>query len=75
MTGQVGRWAALFPVASNHIGNVNRALFMMLKEQIVCLDDVERAGQGLTIKNVLGLASLLKEEKACKVIILQTKMP
>ena len=70
LTGSVGRWAGLLPITSNHVGNINRALFMMLKDQIICLDDMERAGQGLSVRNVLGLASLLKEEKNCKVVIL-----
>lgn len=38
--------------------------------QIVCIDDVERRGDGLTVKNVLGFASFLKEERKCKVIII-----
>ena len=39
-------------------------------QQIVCIDDVERRGDGLSIKDVLGFASFLKVERKCKVIII-----
>jgi hypothetical protein len=39
-------------------------------QQIVCIDDVERRGDGLSVKDVLGFASFLKEERKCKVIII-----
>jgi hypothetical protein len=42
----------------------------MLRDQIVCIDDLERIGSGLDAMNVLGLVSSLKEEKSCKVVIL-----
>ena len=64
LTGKLSSWANLLPFDPKHVGNINRALFMMLKEQIVCIDDMERAGQGLSVNNILGLASLLKEERS-----------
>ncbi|MEP2184737.1 P-loop NTPase fold protein, partial [Roseibium sp.] len=39
-------------------------------QQIVCIDDIERRGDGLTVKDILGFASYLKEERSCKVIII-----
>ncbi|WP_057462409.1 P-loop NTPase fold protein [Pseudovibrio sp. POLY-S9] len=39
-------------------------------QQIVCIDDVERRGDGLNVKDILGFASFLKEERKCKVIII-----
>lgn len=42
----------------------------MVRNQIVCIDDLERIGSGLDTMNVLGLVSSLKEEKSCKVVIL-----
>lgn len=44
--------------------------FLSIRETIICLDDLERKGKGLDIKDVLGLVSLLKEQKKCKVILL-----
>jgi hypothetical protein len=44
--------------------------FLSLNKTIICIDDLERKGKGLEIKDVLGLVSLLKEQKKCKVILL-----
>jgi hypothetical protein len=44
--------------------------FLSLSNIIICIDDLERKGKGLDIKDVLGLVSLLKEQKKCKVILL-----
>ena len=64
-------WLASFaPGATSYVSSANRALFLMLQRQIVCIDDLERAGSGLDVKNILGLVSTLKEEKSCKVVIL-----
>lgn len=53
--------------SSNALG---RALFLSVKKQIICVDDLERAGSSLETRDVLGLASMLKEERDCKVVLL-----
>jgi hypothetical protein len=47
-----------------------KAAFLTVRKQLVCLDDLERAGKGLTVRDVLGLASFLKEERQCKIVLL-----
>lgn len=47
-----------------------RAAFLMVKNQLICLDDLERAGDGLKQRDVLGLVSYLKEQRHCKVVLL-----
>lgn len=47
-----------------------KAAVLTVRNQLVCLDDLERAGIGLGTREVLGLASLLKEERHCKVVLL-----
>lgn len=49
---------------------VSRALFFSVRNQIICIDDLERAGSNLDLKDVLGLSSLLKDQRKCKVVIL-----
>ena len=44
--------------------------FLKIQDQIICLDDLERKGDSLRIKDVLGLVSVLKEQKRCKVILI-----
>jgi hypothetical protein len=47
-----------------------KSAFLLVREQLVCLDDLERAGTGLNARDVLGLVSFLKEERDCKVVLL-----
>lgn len=47
-----------------------KSSFLLVRNQLVCLDDLERAGDGLKQRDVLGLASALKEQRKCKVVLL-----
>jgi len=47
-----------------------RAAFRTIKNQLICFDDLERAGDGLDLKDVLGLTSMLREQRGCKVVLL-----
>jgi hypothetical protein len=38
--------------------------------QVICLDDLERKGSALSMREVLGYVSHLKEERRCKVLVL-----
>lgn len=44
--------------------------FLAVREQIVCLDDLERIGKRLDIGDVLGLISFLKDQRRCKVALI-----
>lgn len=72
-------WRKFRPIAEGaagvfNLGSVTDAIAkgatLFVREQIVCLDDLERAGQNLGTREILGLASLLKEERQCKVVLL-----
>jgi Cdc6-like AAA superfamily ATPase len=43
---------------------------LLVRNQIVCFDDLERKGEGLRSADVLGYISQLKEERNCKVVLL-----
>jgi hypothetical protein len=49
---------------------LERAVFFAVRNQIVCIDDLERAGRGLAVKDVLGMATFQKERRRCKVVLL-----
>jgi hypothetical protein len=49
---------------------INSFSFLTIRETIICIDDLERRGDSLQIKDVLGLISLLKEQRKCKIVIL-----
>lgn len=46
------------------------AMSVTIERQIICIDDLERKGSGISTADVLGLISYFKEEKQCKVAIL-----
>ncbi len=47
-----------------------KSAFLSVQNQLICLDDLERSGSALKIRDVLGLTSFLKEERHCKVVLL-----
>ena len=49
---------------------VEAIAFSRIGKTLICLDDLERKGTDLDLKDVLGLASLLREKKECKVVLL-----
>lgn len=67
--------AWLAPVLSaaglGELGNaVARSAFLLVRNQLVCIDDMERVGDGLRPKDVLGMISFLREQRSCRVVIL-----
>lgn len=58
------------PILQSKIGTSEKLLFLGVRNQVVCIDDLERSGEGLRLLDVLGLASSLKEERGCKVVLL-----
>lgn len=57
----------------NVIGATESILFSSVKNQLICIDDLERAGSGLDVLDVFGLISFLKEQRGCKVVLLLNK--
>jgi hypothetical protein len=53
------------------VGNaIAKSAFLLVREQLICFDDLERSGKELKARDVLGLASFLKEQRKCKVVLL-----
>lgn len=44
--------------------------FFSIRDTLICLDDLERRSKSLSARDVLGLVSLLKEQRNCKVVLL-----
>ncbi|MBD2730487.1 hypothetical protein H6G96_30270 [Nostoc sp. FACHB-892] len=49
---------------------IDSVAFLSLNKVLICIDDVERKGDGLKIRDLLGFISVLKEEKDCKIAII-----
>lgn len=60
------------PILKKYGGGLIEPLIISntLSEALICIDDFERKGDKLTVKDVFGLISYLKEEKNCKVVVI-----
>lgn len=63
------RIAQSIPFINSFIGSDATAIlsFITIRDQIICIDDIERRGQRLDIGDVLGLVSFLREQRNCKI--------
>jgi hypothetical protein len=68
--GNIVEWGAAFFNRKGISDLISKSAFLMVRRQIICLDDLERAGSMLGAREVLGLTSQLKEERKCKIILL-----
>ncbi len=62
--------AGVIPQTSSYFAGLTKLGFLTIRNQIVCIDDLERAGDGLPTKDVLGIISYLKERRGCRVVLL-----
>jgi hypothetical protein len=75
---KIGSWRKLtriaqsVPIVKNFFGADATALvsFMTIRDQVICIDDLERRGQKLDVGDVLGLVSYLREQRNCKIILI-----
>ena len=58
------------PFVKSYVGSLGPAWFLTVRNTIVCVDDIERRGVNLSTREVLGLASMLKEQRACKLALI-----
>lgn len=58
------------PWVKNHGTAIQSASFLSVRNTLVCFDDFERKGDSLSAKDILGLVSLLKEQRDCKIVMI-----
>jgi len=58
------------PFTKGYAQSMQSIAFFSVKDTIICLDDLERRGDKLSDKDLMGLVSQLKEQKGCKVVLL-----
>lgn len=58
------------PFVSKFSGMISSLEYSLVKNYIVCIDDLERKGKSLAIKEVMGLVDELAQRKGCKVILI-----
>lgn len=47
--------------------------YFLIKNQLICFDDIERMGSGLSIKALMGLADELVSQRNCKIIFISNE--
>jgi hypothetical protein len=63
--------ASQIPFVQSHAGSLLRSgAFLLVRNTLVCIDDLERKGSGLEIRDIMGLVSFLKEQRNCKVALI-----
>lgn len=65
-----GKGAAALPYVGKIADLLAPGAALLIRNQIVCIDDIERAGKGLEVADILGLVSTLRERRACKIVLL-----
>jgi hypothetical protein len=63
-------YAANLPYLKDVIPLLRSMSHLALKDMLICLDDFERKGDKLTTIEILGLISILKEQKNCKIALI-----
>jgi hypothetical protein len=58
------------PKVKDYSSFLTRSFFLAVRNQVICIDDLERVGDGLSTKDILGLISFLKEQRRCKIVLL-----
>lgn len=58
------------PIVNKYSGMISSLEYGLVKNYIVCIDDIERKGKGLSVKEVMGLVDELAQRKACKVVLI-----
>lgn len=49
---------------------INALSFYLVRDRLICIDDVERRGKDLSLKDCLGLVSFLVEHRNCRVCVI-----
>ena len=61
------------PYVINFSDFLHSVAFLSVNKSLICIDDLERKGKNLSMSDVLGLVSHLKEEKKCKIVLIHNE--
>ncbi|CAN7336762.1 hypothetical protein LJR074_001893 [Acidovorax sp. LjRoot74] len=70
---QIIKILPVIPYLGKLEGLAQELSFAMVRKAVICIDDIERAPCTLRIADVLGLASFLKEERDCRVLLISNQ--
>lgn len=58
------------PWVKNFVPAIQSASFLSINKTIICIDDFERKSEKISLRDVLGLVLLLKEQRDCKIVLI-----
>jgi len=58
------------PLVKNFAPAIQSASFLSVNKTIICIDDFERKSEQISLREVLGLVLLLKEQRDCKIALI-----
>ena len=67
---QYAKLLKTIPVIGGAVDGLSPLFFQSVRDEVICFDDLERRSKGLSIAEVLGLISFLREQRNCKVALL-----
>lgn len=70
LIGWLTNLARSTPFTDKYSGIIAALEYGLVKDYIVCFDDLERKGAALSIREVMGLADELARRKKCKVVLI-----
>lgn len=70
---QIMKLLPVVPYLGKLEGLANELSFSSVRNAVVCFDDLERGGKSLRLADVFGLASFLKEERNCRVVLISNE--
>lgn len=70
LIGWITNFARSTPFTDKYSGIIASLEYSLVKDYIICFDDLERKGSSLSIREVMGLADELARRKSCKVVLI-----
>ena len=58
------------PLIKNFAPAIESASFLSINKSVICIDDFERKSDQISLKDILGLVLLLKEQRNCKIVLI-----
>lgn len=58
------------PIAKGYLPVAESLSYLWVSRTVICIDDLERKGSSLPMRDVLGLISQLRDKKHCKIILI-----
>lgn len=70
LTGWISNIAKSAPYTDKFSGLIASLEYKLVKKYLICIDDLERKGSNLSIREIMGLIDELANQKQCKVVLI-----